>query len=214
MTQITDIEIGRRVRADSGNRRRHQFWCGVEHGWISSLEAGKINGLSARTAATRWGRGMRGEELIKKAAGRFNREAVVEINGVKKTIREWARIRCTALSTLANRYYNGLRGADLFECQQHVRRARVGEDGALSVNTQGAWEAAADVALRAGVDEHEILRRAKSKCPARAIGMGKMAYAELMALRASRMRTRLPTGWGGVPKRHQPVGKLIPPWDS
>jgi len=157
---------------------------------------------------------MRGDELIKKAAGRFNREAVVEINGVKKTIREWARIRCTALSTLANRYYNGLRGADLFECQQHVQRARVGEDGALSVNTQGAWEAAADVALRAGVDEHEILRRAKSKCPARAIGMGKMAYAELMALRASRMRTRLPTGWGGVPKRHQPVGKLIPPWDS
>jgi len=181
MTQITDtdIEIGRRVWAGSGDRLRHQFWCGAEHGWISSIEAGKINGLSARTAATRWGRGLRGEELIKKAVGRFNRNSLIEIEGVEKTMREWARIRCTALSTLANRYYNGLRGADLFECQQHARRARE-----------------------------------KSKCPARAIGLEKMAYAELMALRASRMRTSLPTGWGGVPKRHQPVGRLIPPWDD
>jgi len=210
--KISDIEIGRRERR-IGNRITHEFWCGADHGWLSSVDAGKISGMSGRVAAHRWGRGLKGEALIKKTNDNFNRESVIEINGVKKTMREWARIKSVTLSTLSNRYCRGLRGADLFEYRRTIRRTRIDESGKFSVNTGKNWGPVADVAKRAGVDEHEILRRAKSKCPSRAIGMEKMAYAELMALRDSRERkNNLPVGWGGVPKRHQPPRNLAPAW--
>jgi len=191
----------------------YEYWCGLEHGWLISREASEVSGLSYRAAAHRWDSGRRGLELITNTNSDFSGGDVVEIEGEKKTIREWAREKQVSLSTVTNRYYSGIRGAEMFEYKKRVRRTRIDESGKFSVNTGKNWEPAADVAKRAGVDEHEILRRAKSKCPARAIGMEKMAYAELMSLRDSReKKNALPVGWGGIPKKHRPASKLKSAW--